>query len=166
MVLLGSAAHFLVSQNEQALSFLHSHFLVDTQALKSQQPQLSSNVTRKSPLERLSISVLDRFLLSTCLYYFKCCLIPCQNKRRAKLVRYMTAADETVEKTLDVRRLFRIERLLSGLSRIVLDEKHLVRLVKKQRHGHVLQLDDDLPTKKHDDIDSLLNLTESSQSEE
>ncbi len=53
----------------------------------------------------------------------------------------MAAADRTVDKTLDVRRLFRIERLLSGLSRIVLDEKKLVNLVKKQRHGLVIELE-------------------------
>ncbi len=64
------------------------------------------------------------------------------------MIKYMAAADQTVEHTLDVRRLFRIERLLTGLSRIVLDEKHLVRLVKKQRHGHVLQLGN---FDKHDD---------------
>ncbi len=30
MVLLGSVAHFFVSQNEQAFSFFRSHFLIDT----------------------------------------------------------------------------------------------------------------------------------------
>lgn len=116
MVLLGQAFHFFISQNEQAFHFLKNHFLVDKKAPKSQP------TSSKSPLKRLSVSVLDQFLLSTFLHYFSCCLTPCLNKRRKKLIKYMAAADQAVETTLDVRRLFKIERLLSGLSRIVLDD--------------------------------------------
>ncbi len=75
--------------------------------------------------------------------------------------RYMAATDCVVDKTLDVRRLFRIERLLSGLSSIVLDQKHLVALVKKQRHGLVIEL----KGKKKEDIDELLDLSDSASSE-
>ena len=119
MVLLGSAIHYFLSQNEQALHFLKSHFFIDDQLPTQSQVENSSQTS--PPLNRLSFGLFDRLLLSTCCHRIYCCLIPFQSQRRNKLEKYMAAADLTVDKTLDVRRLFRIERLLSGLSRIVLD---------------------------------------------
>ena len=88
--------------------------------------------------ERISISLPDRFLLSTCLSFLYKCLIPCRNSKRDRLVNYMGHADQIVDKTLDIRRIFKTERLLSSLARIVLDNEKLVSLAKKQRHGIVL----------------------------
>ena len=69
----------------------------------------------------------------------------------------MGHADDLVDKTLDVRRIFKVERLLSSLACIVLDNKTLVSLAKKQRHGIVLSVQ---KMKIDSDINQLLDLSE------